>query len=238
MLAGMLLAEHLLLLSTDPGGRKPTFALRDLLPTGLAGALLLEMVIQGDLAVSSADADPRDTSLVLISRPQFDDPMLARVASYLSEAPVSARTAVGVLRVPTQVLYARMSEESLVRKRNRPMHEFVTRARWEIVEQKEHTELRDKISVVLLDGKKGDTRTSALLSLLAAMRATQYIVHKPIDRETLNSWSERLMFALWAEHAIRPAVRAILTATQQHADYHREAPRDRKARFWSSQKSI
>jgi Golgi phosphoprotein 3 (GPP34) len=207
-----LLAEDLLLLLLDDATGRPLLdATR--LDRALAGALLLDLALAERVgAPPAAQRFGRDRIAVLDGRPTGDpllDDALARLGS--SRPPGAARAVERLVKGTRPALLARVAAAGLVREERRAVLGIFPSVRWPAANPECEVEVRRALHEALVEGRPPDTRTAALVSLLAAVDAVPKVVSAP-DRRALARRAREIAEGEWAGDAVRRAVRAVQSA--------------------------
>lgn len=206
-----LLAADLLALLLDPDSGKPrTDATR--LDLALAGALLLELSVDERIGVTG---DGRRARLVVVDGRPTQDELLddaVRVVGERNRRPdhVVPRLGKG-LRGP---LLSRLESEGRVRRERRRVLGLFPADRWYPIQNAHDRDLARRLHDVLVVGTTPDTRTTALIALLASIDAAWRVVGAT-DRRTRRDVQRRakeLTEGNWAAAAVRRAVQAVQAA--------------------------
>lgn len=208
-----LIAEDLLLLLLDDESGGPIVD-GTRLPRVLAGAVLLELALDGYVTPADDGEDVRKGRLAVRREDRPGDAILARAVAVVREArrPMKPEAAIEKLDVEVRAaVFERVLERGWVREdRRRVLGLFPTRS-WPAVDESRERDVRRELSSVLIDGLDPAPRTAALISLLSAVDAAGK-AFPDADRKSIRKRAKDIAEGDWAGAAVRKAVDAINTA--------------------------
>jgi hypothetical protein len=210
----MLLAEDLLLLLVDDATGKP---LTDgtKLDHAIAGALLLELALQGKVDVAAAeDEQVRKGRLVVRDHSPTGEPILDAALTLIADKQGKKPDAViGPLKKGLRAhLLSGLAERGILRRDQRRVLGIIPTTKWPAEDSRHEAALRTRLHEVLVVGLTPDDRTGALVSLLSAIDVVPKIVASP-DRRALKRRAKEVAQGEWAADAVRRAVAAVNAAT-------------------------
>ncbi|WP_020577645.1 GOLPH3/VPS74 family protein [Actinopolymorpha alba] len=208
----MLIAEDLLLLLLDDNTGRP-LADSTKVQYALAGAVLLELALQGRVDVAGPDEEVRKGRLVVRDRSPLGSPVLDDALELLDHR--GGRKPADVIRPLTKGLRDRLLNDLaergiLQRQEGRILRVFPTTT-WPARDSSHEDTLRARLHGVLVQGLTPDGRTSALVSLLTAIDVVPKIVDAP-DKRALKRRAKEVSEGAWAAEAVRRAVEAVQAA--------------------------
>ncbi|MGW0043587.1 GOLPH3/VPS74 family protein [Rhodococcus sp. NPDC003348] len=207
-----LLAEDLLLLLLDDDTGKPVVD-GATLPRVLAGAVLLDLAIDGIVEPATGDGDVKKGRLVLTNRTAPLDPILAHaVAQLRGSKPMKPERAIEKLGTGLkEAVLGRIVERGWVHEsKGRLLGIFPTKT-WPSVDATHERVVRDRLWTVLVDGAAPDPRTSALVSLLSAVDAAPK-VFPDAGKKAIRKRAKEIANGDWAAVAVHRAVEAVNAA--------------------------
>ena len=167
----MLIAEDLLLLLTDDATGKPVVDSQRL-SSGLAGAVLVELVVAGRLAITDAGRWGSGSRVAVTSPAPLGDPVLdeALRRSALRGQPVGAQALLGTLaKGLPDALRGRLVERQILRaEEGRVLGIFPTRA-WPATDSRHEAQVRAALWDVVVQGRTPTDREVCLVALLHAV---------------------------------------------------------------------
>jgi hypothetical protein len=207
-----LLAEDLLLLLLDDDTGKP---LVDgvVLPRVLAGAVLLDLTLDGVVEPSDGTGEVKKGRLLLRERTAPLDPILAHATSQLrGSKPMKPEAAIEKLgKNLREAVLGRIVERGWVHEaKGRLLGIFPTKT-WPAVDATHERVVRQKLQSALLDGVQPDSRTAALISLLSAVDAAPK-VFPDAKKKAVRSRAKEIASGDWASVAVRRAVDSVNAA--------------------------
>jgi hypothetical protein len=112
-------------------------------------------------------------------------------------------------------LYARLVAEGVLRAQERKMLGILPVHRWLAARAEHEDRMRAQITQVLVQGSTPDSRTTALVSLLHALKSEHRIVNPKkhgLTRKELATRAEEFSPGDWASEAVREAIEAVMAA--------------------------
>ncbi|MEL7977835.1 GPP34 family phosphoprotein [Isoptericola sp. F-RaC21] len=204
----MLIAEELLLLAHDDLRTGPS--LFDDAPYRLAGALLVELVIAGRVALPAAPGD--DGPVVVLDGAPTGRAELDRVLDAAAASPRRAAELVDVLaRHVERPLLDGLVAQGLLRREDRAVWGLLRSTRWRTVDGPAVSALRRRVHRVLLDGAAPGDRTAALLTLAEGSGWLQPRVPRERRREAEARMRE-LAATWWRGSAVREEAGTVAAA--------------------------
>ncbi|MEQ4207155.1 GPP34 family phosphoprotein [Actinopolymorpha sp. B9G3] len=210
----MLLAEDLLLLLVDDATGKPVTD-GTKLDHAIAGALLLELALQGKIDVAETrEENVRKGRLVVrdhapVGEPVLDD-ALTFIAGKNGKKPDSVIGPLGKgLRAR---LLSGLADRGILRREEGRILGIFPTTRWPAEDSRHENALRERLHDVLVVGLTPDDRIGALVSLLSAIDVVPKVVES-LDRRALKRRAEEIAEGAWAADAVRRAVEAVNAAT-------------------------
>lgn len=206
-----LLAEDLLLLALDDDSGK---AVVDgiTLPRVLAGAVLLELALDGIVTLDAEGARGRK-GRVVVGDTSPNDPLLADAAAQLGAGkPMKPDAAIEKLsgKIRERVL-ERVVDNGWVREEHGKILGLFPTRRWPAVDESHERQVRAELHSVLVDGVTPSPRTAALISLLSAAKMVPKAVPDG-DRKQTVTRAQAIADGNWASAAVRKAVDTVNTA--------------------------
>jgi len=208
-----LIAEDLLLLLLDDeSGEAIVDGTR--LPRVLAGAVLLELALDGYVTPAEPGEDVRKGRLAVRRDGSPDDPILARALEVIRAArrPMTPETAIEKLDTEIRVaVFERVIDRGWVRENRRKILGIFPSTSWPALDESHECDVRRVLEQVLVEGLDPDPRTAALVSLLSAVDAAAR-AFPDADRKAIRKRAKEIADGEWAGAAVRKAVDAINTA--------------------------
>ncbi|TQF74158.1 GPP34 family phosphoprotein [Rhodococcus spelaei] len=207
-----LLAEDLLLLLLDGKTGKPLVD-GTALPRALAGAVLLDLALDGVVEPAAEDGEVKKGRLVLRDRTAPLDPILARATAQLrGSKPMKPERAIEKLgQGLREAVLGRIVERGWVHERKGKLLGIFPTKTWPSVDPSHERVVREKLWAVLVDGTGPEPRTAALVSLLSAVDAA-HKVFPDADRKAIRKRAKAVAADDWAGAAVRKAVEAVNAA--------------------------
>jgi Golgi phosphoprotein 3 GPP34 len=206
----MLLAEELLLLALDDETGRIGVSQID---RGLAGAVLLELALLGQVRVAEKGEDVRAGRLVLVPGPPPPHPVLAEGLAVLEGR--EGRKPEHVIDKLAKGLRDRLAgglvQAGVLRhEKHRVLGLFPTH-RLPAQDVAHEASVRERIASAL-SGATPDERTAALIALLSALKAVTSVFDVP-DKRAARRRAKEIAEGQWAATAVRKAVEAVYAAT-------------------------
>ncbi|MGB3773304.1 MAG: GPP34 family phosphoprotein [Rhodococcus sp. (in: high G+C Gram-positive bacteria)] len=214
-----LIAEDLLLLLLDDGSGKPVVDSTKL-PRVLAGAVILELAMNGTVSVTGdtpVEGLPHTTKkgrLVVTEDSPPSDAILAEAAAAIGSAkrPMTPKSAVEKLnaQIHEQVV-ARVIESGFVGEEHGKILGLFPTTSWPAKDSAHEDRVRMTLHTVLVEGFEPDPRSSAIIALLSAIDATPK-VFPDVDKRDLVKRAAHIAQGEWAGDAVRKAVHDVYSA--------------------------
>ncbi|MFE3289687.1 GPP34 family phosphoprotein [Rhodococcus sp. NPDC059234] len=207
-----LLAEDLLLLLLDDDTGKPVVD-GATLPRVLAGAVLLDLALDGVVEPAGAGGEVKKGRLVLRDRAVPTDPILAHAVSQLrGSKPMKPERAIEKLdKGLREAVLGRIVERGWVHQSKGKLLGIFPVKTWPAMDASHEQAVREGLRAVLLDGVAPESRTAALISLLSAVDAA-HKVFPEADRKAIRKRAKAIAADEWAGAAVRKAVEAVNAA--------------------------
>ncbi|MFC9788821.1 GPP34 family phosphoprotein [Rhodococcus sp. NPDC127528] len=207
-----LLAEDLLLLLLDDETGKPVVD-GAALPRVLAGAVLLDLALDGVVEPADGTGDVKKGRLVLRNRTAPLDPILAHAAAQLrGSKPMKPERAIEKLgRNLKEAVLGRVVERGWVHESKGKLLGIFPTKTWPSVDESHERVVRERLWSALADGASPAPRTAALISLLSAVDAA-HKVFPDADRKAIRKRAKAIAADEWAGAAVRKAVEAVNAA--------------------------
>lgn len=211
-MVGMLIAEDLLLLLYDDESGKPG-ADGTRLDNALAGALLVELSLRGQVEVADGSGAVKNGRLVVVDPATTDDPVLDEALSVLAEKDgKTPKQLLGPLKKGLrQRLLDQLAARGIVEARAGKVLGLFPTTRWPAVDSAHEAQVRERLRSVLVVGLDPDPHTAALTSLLHAVDALHKVVPSD-DRRALKRRAKEISEGAWAAEAVRKAVEEVNAA--------------------------
>ncbi|KQU39298.1 MULTISPECIES: GOLPH3/VPS74 family protein [unclassified Rhodococcus (in: high G+C Gram-positive bacteria)] len=208
-----LIAEDLLLLLLDDGTGKPVVDSTKL-PRVLAGAVILELAMDGTVSVAGDNETTKKGRLAVSGARTVSDPILERAVEAIETAkrPMTPKSAVEKLHkdIREQVV-ARVVERGFVGEEKSKVLGLFPTTTWPTLDSSHEDRVRETLHSVLIDGLDPDARTSAAVALLSAIDAT-HKVFPDADKRAVKNRAKDIAQGEWASDAVRKAVQDVYTA--------------------------
>jgi hypothetical protein len=210
----MLLAEDLLLLLVDDATGKP---LTDgtKLDHAIAGALLLELALQGKVDVTATrEENLRKGRLVVRDPSPTGEAILDEALTLISDKQgKKPESVIGPLKKGLRErLLSGLAERGVLRRDQGKILGIFPTTKWPAEDSRHEDALRSRLHGVLVSGLTPDNRSGALISLLSAIDVVPKIVDSP-DRRAVKRRAKEVAEGAWAADAVRRAVEAVNAAT-------------------------
>lgn len=183
-----LIAEDLLLLLIDEESGRPLVDSTKM-TSSLAGALVIELALDGVIVPEDPDASGGNSKIFAVGA-EPADPLLQLTWESCSDKP--RRTATVIQKLDSKVkepLLERIAAKGWVREERSKVLGMFTRTSWPEADGRHEAELRNGLSVALLQGGRPDARIAALASLLLAAEAVPG--HRQKDAEDQSHRTQR-----------------------------------------------
>lgn len=208
-----LIAEDLLLLLLDDESGDP---LTDgtKLPRVLAGAVLLELALDGYVTPADEGEDVKKGRLVVRLDGTPDDPILARTLDVIRDARRPMKPEAVIEKLDTELrtaVFERVIDRGWVRESRRKVLGIFPAKTWPSVDESHEREVRHELGGVLIEGLDPAPRAAALISLLSAVDAAAKAFPEA-ERKAIRKRAKDIAEGEWAGAAVRKAVDAINTA--------------------------
>ena len=209
----MILAEDLLLLLYDDDSGRPVVD-GTKVDFGLAGAVLLDLALQGRVAVAAKGERVRQGRLYVTDHESLGDPILDEALAGIGadDGRRTPKSILGMLKkgLRARLLY-RLADRGILHREQRRVLGLFPTERWPAVDASHEREVRQRLHAVL-SGAEPDERTAAIVALLHALDAVPKVV--PIDdRRAAKRRAKEVAEGAWAAEAVRKAIQDIQTAT-------------------------
>ena len=204
----MLIAEDVLLLLVDDAtGRFLVDSTK--LDNVLAGAVLVELATTERLGFASEGTRFKRGRMVVVNSAPSGDLVLDRaLASVAASRPAKPEQLVAKVRKRLRAtLLERLTATGVLRRSTRKVLGVLPRTTWPAVDSSHKRELRDRLQNVLVLGATPDSRTAALVSLLAAVNAAHKLVNG--DKKAIRARAKDIAAGDWAGPAVKKAVEAV-----------------------------
>ncbi|MDH6280887.1 GOLPH3/VPS74 family protein [Prescottella agglutinans] len=208
-----LIAEDLLLLLLDDESGGPVVD-GTRLPRVLAGAVLIELALDGYVTPAQDGEDVKKGRLAVRQEATPGDPILARAVEVIRESrrPMKPETAIEKLDTEMrEAVFERVIDRGWVRESRRKILGIFPSKTWPAVDESHERGVRRDLEQVLVEGLDPNPRTAALISLLSAVDAVAK-VFPDADRKEVRKRAKDIAEEEWAGAAVRKAVDAINTA--------------------------
>lgn len=208
----MLIAEDLLLLLTDDSSGKHLVD-GNTLDLGLAGGVLVELVLSGAVAITGPGEQVRPGRVVVRSETPVDDPLLDEaVQRTLATGPRKPQDLLPKLaRGLRPTLLSRLTDRGILRaEEDRVLWIFPTRS-WPAADSSHEWQVRAALYEVLVTGRPARDREAALVSLLHATGSVAKVVAGAPAWE-IKQRAKALAEGELAGKAVREAIQAVNTA--------------------------
>lgn len=199
----LLLAEKLLLVAYGSDGTVRGKGVE--LDCSLAGALLLELVLDGHLEL--------DGKVVRTTGSVPTRPLLRAAYDQVSGKPRRPQTWVTKLSKETRKrLLHRMVEIGVLEDVTYKSFKVFTRHRFPARDVAARDAVLARLRGVVLDGQEPDERTAALVTIIGAAKLER-LIFPDADRRAVRRRIDEISDAPWAARAVRKAIEAVHAAT-------------------------
>ncbi|MBE1609432.1 GOLPH3/VPS74 family protein [Actinopolymorpha pittospori] len=205
----MLIAEDLLLLHLDDSsGRAITDSVR--LNHALAGAVLLELTLQGRVDIAGPGEQVRAGRLVVREGAPLDNPVLDDALEVLrtKEGTKPANILGKLTKGLRERLLDNLAAQGVLREEKARVLGIFPTTRWPAGDSSHEDALRARLNGVLVQGLTPDARTGALVSLLSAIDTAPKVVGAD-DKRAVKRRAKEISQGAWAADAVKKAVAAV-----------------------------
>ncbi|MEL7976400.1 GPP34 family phosphoprotein [Isoptericola sp. F-RaC21] len=213
----MIIAEDLLLLAYDDESGKPTGDHAQL-DYRLAGALLVQLAVEGRVDVAQTDLVRPDGSRVKAGRAVVRDgsptghPALDRALAVVAEKPRTPKDLVVPLSKGLRdALLAGLAGRGVLRRESGKVLGIFPTTSWPTADATHEQRLRALCREVLLGSRVPDDRTAALIAVAHGSGLVRGLVAKG-DRARAEARAKELAEQSWASEAVRKAVDEMVAA--------------------------
>jgi hypothetical protein len=215
--AGMLLAEDLLLLVTDDTSGRLVTGPAAHVDAGLGGANLIELTLLNKVDLSGK-GDPGRPGRIIVRDPfpVGDDVLDAALGILIRRQGSKASTVSTVIRPLgknlRQALYERLAGSGVIRAgQGRTLGIFPART-WPAQDARHEEQVRQLVTQALVQQTAPDARTAALIALLHALRCEHKVIYPglyQLSRRQLRARAEKIAKGNWASEAVRKVISEI-----------------------------
>ncbi|MDP8016342.1 GPP34 family phosphoprotein [Rhodococcus hoagii] len=208
-----LIAEDLLLLLLDDESGDPLVD-GTRLPRVLAGAVLLELALDGYVTPADQGEDVERGRFAVRRAEAPADPILARALGVVADARRPMKPEAAIEKLDSEVraaVFERVIDRGWVRESRRKVLGIFPSKVWPPVDESHERGVRHELSGVLVEGLDPTPRAAALISLLSAVDAAAK-VFPDTDRKMIRKRAKEIADGEWAGAAVRKAVDAINSA--------------------------
>ena len=202
-----MIAEDLLLLLYDDETGKPLTGSPGL-DYALAGAVLIELTMNGKLDITSKADGVKPGRLKVVDATPIGDPILdERLAFVVAKPGKRPKDQIGRLskKLRDQLL-ARLAERGVLEADQGKVLGLFPVTRWPAKDARDEAEVRSKLESVLKVGTTPDERTGALIALLSALNVVPKVVTDAVDKKALKQRAKQIAESDWAADAVKKAV--------------------------------
>lgn len=213
----MLIAEDLLLLLTDDTtGRPQTDSVK--LPLALAGAVVVELALLGKVEVAGPGARVKAGRILITDPSPTGDAILDAALAVLVEREGKRPQQVlpKLHKDLRDSLYVRLATRGVIRREQGKILGLFPRTSWPANDVLHEQRVRADIAAMLTAGRRVESRTGALISLLSAIDAVPKVVDANaygFEKRELKKRAKALAEHDWTSEAVRKAVAAVASAT-------------------------
>ncbi|MCD7049568.1 GPP34 family phosphoprotein [Rhodococcus sp. BH2-1] len=208
-----LIAEDLLLLLLDDESGDPLVD-GTRLPRVLAGAVLLELALDGYVTPADQGEDVERGRLAVRRMEAPADPILGHALGVVADARRPMKPEAAIEKLDSEVraaVFERVIDRGWVRESRRKVLGIFPSKVWPPVDESHERGVRHELSGVLVEGLDPTPRAAALISLLSAVDAAAK-VFPDTDRKMIRKRAKEIADGEWAGAAVRKAVDAINSA--------------------------
>lgn len=206
-----LIAEDLLLLLLDDEKGTATSSYLDV---ALGGAVLLELALAGAVTVRERTSIWSSAKVVATPGAVLDDPLLDSALPLVAERERSASDLVHRLgKGVKDVLADRLVARGVLTRQDDRVLGLFPRTRWLAADTAHETEVRRRLTAVLVQGIEPDARTGALVALLQAVdKAPASVAHDGVPKRDVRRRAKEVAEGAWAADAVKDAIAASTAA--------------------------
>lgn len=210
----MLIAEDLLLLLTDDETGALPSAMSGFVDATLAGAVLAELVVAGDVELDEPRGVFRRRIVRPTAWPSVEDPLLLEAMEAIGEAERTPSTLLGKLGKGLRArCNDRLAAKGILERRRESVLVVFERTRWPAVDVAHEQQVRHDLDAAMLHGATPSPRTAALVGLLDATRQLHHVVDGGgRSRRELRDRAKEIAEGSWASAALRDHLDAITAA--------------------------
>ncbi|MFF0818581.1 GPP34 family phosphoprotein [Rhodococcus sp. NPDC003318] len=207
-----LLAEDLLLLLLDDETGKPVVD-GSSVPRVLAGAVLLDLALDGVVEPADGSGAVKKGRLVLRDRTPPLDPILAHaVAQLRGSKPLKPEAAIEKLgKNLREAVLGRVVERGWVHEAKGKLLGIFPTKTWPSVDPTHERVVRDRLRAALVDGATPEPRTAALIALLSAVDAASKVFPDE-GKKAVRRRAKEIANGDWTAVAVRRAVESVNAA--------------------------
>lgn len=211
------LAADLLLLAYDNESGKSQLDSTKL-HAALAGATVLELTVQGVLAIAGPEGVVREGRLYKVPTRRASDPLLDEIADLCDgRKPKDAISRVaGVTSFKNhagkikEALLERLAADGVLRQEKGKVLGLFPTTRWPAVDPTYEQRLIAGIRQVVVEGAQPDARTAALVSLLSAVDLVPKVLPNA-DKKQVRARAKEIAESDWASDGVKAAVDTVNT---------------------------
>lgn len=212
----MLIAEDVLLLTTDDESGKPTIGSpgRELV---LAGALLVELALLGRVDVADKGERVRAGRVVVRDPSMTGQVELDRALAICQEREGKSPASIldKIAKKLRERLLDQLADRGVIRAEHGKVLGIFPTTRWPEVEGGHERKIHDLLVSVLVQGTTPDQRTAAIVALLSSVDAAHKVVAQggaEIDKRAVRKRAKEIGRGDWAAGAVTKAVEAVQAA--------------------------
>jgi hypothetical protein len=205
----MLLAEDLLLLLYDDESGKAVIESMKV-ELGLAGAVLLELAMEGRVTVAGPGEEVRRGRLYVSDPTPLDDPILDDALARLRDkAGKTPKSVLGTLKkgLRERLLDGLVDRRILEHEEHKMLGLFPT-SRWPAADAAHEREVRQRLRDALVTGVDPDQRTAAVIALLVAVDSIPKVIRTD-DKRAAKRRAKEIAEGAWAADAVKKAIQDV-----------------------------
>lgn len=205
----MLIAEDLLLLHLDDSSGRPVTDSTKL-NHALAGALLVELSLQGRVDIAGPGEEVGKGRLVVRDRTPLGNAVLDDALSLLDtrEGAKPGNVLGKLTKGLRERLLNNLAAQGVLREEKAKVLGVFPTTRWPAGDSSHEDALRSRLSGVLVQGLTPDAHTGALISLLSAIDTAPKVVAAD-DKRAVRRRAKEISQGTWAADAVKKAVDAV-----------------------------